>query len=236
MWPVPRRTTPVGQPVYSDYAIEMCRTLRMVFRQALRQTQGLMRSISKRMRLDTTVPHFTIMSRRGNGLSLAPKTASKTTKPAQLFVDNTGLKIFGEGEWLEEKHTTKSKRRAWRNLHLGLELVSGEIVCSELTTDDIGDPNPSPGLLDQIGGPVEKFLADGAYDGEPTVRALTEHFGPLIEVTISTPKNAVVSVVVAQKPRIRGQHVAEIEAYGRMAWQKSSGYNQHSRIKTQMGR
>ncbi len=236
MWPVPRRTTPVGQPVYSDYAIEMWLTLRMVFRQALRQTRGLMRSISKRMRLDTTVPHFTIMSRRGNGLSLAPKTASETTKPVQLFVDSTGLQIFGEGEWLEEKHTTKSKRRAWRNLHLGLELVSGEIVCSELTTDDIGDPNLLPGLLDQIGGPVEKFLADGAYDGVPTVRGLNEYFGPLIEVTIPTPKNAVVSVVVAQKPRIRDQHVAEIEAHCRMAWQKSSGYNQHSRIKTQIGR
>ena len=236
VWSAPRRTTPGGQPVYSDLAIEMCLTLRMVFKQPLRQTEGLMRSISKLMGVDIAVPHFTTMSRRSNRLSLPPKTASKTTKPVQLVVDSTGLKIFGEGEWLEEKHKTKGKRRAWRKLHLGLDLVSGEIVCSDLTTDDIGDPTALPGLLDQIDGPVEKFLADGAYDGEPTVMALTDRFGPLIEVTIPPPKNAVLSPDASRNPSIRDRHIAEIEADGRMAWQKSSGYNQRSRIETQISR
>jgi hypothetical protein len=114
--------------------------------------------------------------------------------------------------------------------------VSGEIVCSDLTTDDIGDPSAPPGLLDQIDCLVEKFLADGACDGEPTVKALTDRFGPLIEVTIPPPKNAVMSAVVVQNPSIRDQHIAEIEAHGRMAWQKSSGYNQRSCIETQIGR
>jgi hypothetical protein len=41
VWSARPRTTPVGQPVYSDLAIEMCLTLRMVFKQALQQTQGL---------------------------------------------------------------------------------------------------------------------------------------------------------------------------------------------------
>jgi hypothetical protein len=232
VWSAPRRTTPGGQPVYSDLAIEMCLTLRMVFKQPLRQTEGLMRSISKLMGVDIAVPHFTTMSRRGNRLSLPPKTASKTTKPVQLVVDSTGLKIFGEGEW----HKTRGKRRAWRKLHLGLDLVSGEIVCSDLTTDDIGDPTALPGLLDQIDGPVEKFLADGAYDGEPTVMALTDRFGPLIEVTIPPPKNAVLSPDASRDPSIRDRHIAEIEADGRMAWQKSSGYNQRSRIETQISR
>jgi len=217
-------------------AIEMCLTLRMVFKQPLRQTQGLMRSIAKLMGVDITVPHFTTMSRRGNGLSLPPKTASKSAKPVQLVVDSTGLKIFGEGEWLEEKHKTKGKRRSWRKLHLGLDLVSGQIVCSDLTTDDIGDPTALPSLLDQIDGPVEIFIADGAYDGEPTVKALTDRFGALIEVTIPPPKNAILSPDAAQNPSIRDRHIAEIEAHGRMAWQKSSGYNQRSRIETQMGR
>ena len=193
VWSAPPRMTPGGQPVYSDLAIEMCLTLRMVYKQPLRQTQGLMRSISMLMGVDITVPHFTTMSRRGNGLSLPPKTASKSAKPVQLVVDSTGLKIFGEGEWLEEKHKTMGKRRAWRKLHLGLDLVSGQIVCSDLTTDDIGDPTALPGLLDQIDGPVEMFIADGAYGGEPTVKALTDLFGALIEVTIPPPKNAILS-------------------------------------------
>jgi hypothetical protein len=106
VWSAPPRTTAGGQPVYFDLAIEMCQTLRMVFK----QTQGLMRSISKLMGVDITVPHFTTMSRRGNGLSLPPITASKSAKPVQRVVDSTGLKIFGEGEWLEKKHKTQRKR------------------------------------------------------------------------------------------------------------------------------
>lgn len=236
LWAAAPRTTPGGQAVYSDLAIELCLTFGMVFKQPLRQTQGLMRSIAGLLGVEIAVPHFTTMSRRGNGLSLPPKAVPKSTEPVHLVVDSTGLKIFGEGEWLEQKHKAKRKRRSWRKLHLGLDLVSGQIVCSDLTADDIGDPTALPGLLDQIDGPVDLFLADGAYDGEPTCAVLTERFGASINVTISPPKNAVLSPDAAQNPSIRDRHIADIAAHGRMAWQASSGYNQRSRIETQIGR
>ena len=151
-------------------------------------------------------------------------------------MDSTGLKIFGEGEWLEQKHKTKRKRRSWRKLHLGLDLVSGEIVCADLTTDDVGDPTALPGLLDQVDGPVDLFLADGAYDGEPTSDLLAARFGSTIEVTIPPPKNAILSPNAAKDPTARDCHIAEIAAHGRMAWQKATGYNQRSRGETLMGR
>jgi hypothetical protein len=168
LWVAAPRTTHGSQAVYSYLAIELCLTFGMVFKQPLRQTQGLMRSIAGLLRVEIEVPHFTTLSRRGNGLSLSPKALSKSTEPVHLVVDSTGLKIFGEGEWLEQKHKTKRKRRSWRKLDLGLDLVSGQIVCSDLTTDDIGDQTALPGLLNQIGGPVDLFLADGAYDSKPT--------------------------------------------------------------------
>ena len=40
-----------------------------------------------------------------------------------LLVDSTGLKLCGAGEWLVEKHGTKT-RRSWRKLHIGLEVPS----------------------------------------------------------------------------------------------------------------
>jgi len=91
-------------------------------------TQGLMRSIVRLLGVEIMVPHFTTLSRRGNGLILPPKASPKSREPVHLVVDSTGLKICGEGEWLEEKHKTKGKRRSWRKLHLGLDLVSGQIV------------------------------------------------------------------------------------------------------------
>ena len=60
-------------------------------------------------------------------------------------------------KWLEEKYKIKRKRRSWRKLHL--DLVSGEIVSSDLTTDGVGDPTALPGLLVQVDGSVALFLA-----------------------------------------------------------------------------
>ena len=97
LWSAPRRTTRGGQPHYSDLAIEMCLTLGLVFKQPLRQTQGLMRSIARLLGVEIAVPDFSTLSRRGNGLTLRPKPKSKCDKPIQLVVDSTGLKIFGEG-------------------------------------------------------------------------------------------------------------------------------------------
>jgi hypothetical protein len=236
LWTAPRRTTRGGQPRYSDLAIEFCLTLGGVFHQPLRQTQGLMRSIAKLLGVEIAVPDFSTLSRRGNGLMMRAKPKVNGEAAIHLTVDSTGLKIFGEGEWLEEKHKTKRKRRSWRKLHLGLDLVSGEIVCSDLTTDDVGDPTALPGLLDQVDGPVDLFLADGAYDGEPICDLITERFGSAIDVTIPPPKNAVLSSDAALNPSIRDRHIADTAAHGRMAWQKASGYNQRSRGETLMGR
>ena len=68
--------------------------------------------------------------------------------PVHLVVDSTGLKIFGEGEWLAQKHKIKGIRRRWRKLHLGRDLHSGAIVCADLTHDDVGDSTALPDGMD----------------------------------------------------------------------------------------
>jgi hypothetical protein len=196
-----------------------------------------MRSIAKLMRVEIAVPDFSTLSRRGKGLVLPPVRHQAASRgPVHLVVDSTGLKVFGEGEWLETKHKIKAKRKRWHKLHLGLDLVSGEIICSQLTTDDVGDPTALPHLLNQIDGPVAKFVADGAYDGAPTRDLLATRFGEIIEVIIQPLKTAVQIPQSADDPTVRDRHIAEIETKGRMAWQKSAGYNKRSRIETQMGR
>jgi hypothetical protein len=44
-WHAPRRRTPGGQPTYSDLAIELVLTLRLVFRLALRQATAFTTSV-----------------------------------------------------------------------------------------------------------------------------------------------------------------------------------------------
>ena len=54
--------------------------------------------------------------------------------PLHVLVDSTGLKIYGRGEWLQEKHGARA-RRTWRKLHLLIEAETHEIVASELTAN-----------------------------------------------------------------------------------------------------
>jgi hypothetical protein len=82
--------------------------------------------------------------------------------------------------------------------------------------------------LDQVYGPVDLFLADGAYDSKPTSDLLAARFGSMTEVIIRLPNNAIFSPDAAQHPTSRDRHIAEIESKGRLAWQKSSLYNQRS--------
>lgn len=235
-WRAERRTTPGGQPVYSDLAIKVCLTLGMIYKQRLRQTEGFVRSLLRLMGLNVEVPHYSVLSRRGSCLTPPTKSKAQRAGPIDLVVDSTGLKIFGEGEWLQNKHNTKAKRKSWRKLHLGMDLGTGEIVCSDLTKDDVGDPTALPDLFDQINAPVSRFLADGAYDGDPTSDLLVERFGDTVEIIIPPPITAVPSPDAARNPTSRDKHITTIRTRGRMAWQVSSGYNQRSRGEAQIGR
>jgi hypothetical protein len=199
-WRAERRKTRGGQPVYSDLAITVCLTLDMVYQQPLGQIEGLVRGLVRLKGLDLPVPGFSTLSRRGAGLSLPEKSKAQRDGPACLVVDSTGLKIFGKGEWLQNKHKTKARRKSWRKLHLGPDLVSGEIVCSDLTKDNVGDTIALPDLFDQIDADVTQFIADGAFVGEPTSDLLLERFGAAVEIIIPPPKNAVPGPIAAHDP------------------------------------
>ncbi len=229
-WSSPRRKTRGGQAFYSDLAIEICLTLRVVFRLALRQTQGFMRSIARLMGLNLVVPDYSTLSRRGKGLKVAQNRRA-SDKPITLIVDSTGLKMHGGNGWHEEKHGARKARKTWRKLHIALDPDTGEISASELTSEHVGDETALPDLLANIEAGVDRFLADGAYDGRGVADCLVSRFGPDIELVIPPPKNA----VRGGSPQ-RNQHIEDIAEHGRMAWQTDTGYNQRSRIEAQIGR
>jgi hypothetical protein len=103
-------------------AISVCLTLGMVFKQPLRQTQGLVGSLARLMGLDVPVPDFSTLSRRGAGLSMPEKSKAQRAGPIELVVDSTGLKIFGEGEWLQNKH--KKRPNVSRGASCTLDWIS----------------------------------------------------------------------------------------------------------------
>jgi hypothetical protein len=117
-WKAAPRTTPGGQPHYSDLAITTALTLRAVFHLALRQTEGLIGSILQLLGLDLPVPDFSTFSRRARNLEL-PAQPRTTGGPIHLMVDSSGLKLSGPGEWLAGKHGTSKRRSAAHRLRCG---------------------------------------------------------------------------------------------------------------------
>lgn len=65
LWSAPRRMPRSGQRRYLDLLIELCLTLGLVFKQPLRQTQGLIRSIARLLRVEIAVPDFSTLSYQG---------------------------------------------------------------------------------------------------------------------------------------------------------------------------
>ncbi len=122
-------------------------------------------------------------------------------------------------------------RKIWRKLHLAFNPDTGDIVGSKLTTEHVGDETALPDLVGEIDADVDRFLADGAYDGEGVSACLTARFGHEIEIIVPPPKNA-----VNGDNSQRNRHIDHIAEHGRMNWQKEKGYNQRSRIEAQIGR
>ena len=60
--------------------------------------------------------------------------------PCILPLDRTGLKLCGAGEWLVEKHGTRT-RGSWRKLHLGADAGTGLIVAAALASKEVDDAN-----------------------------------------------------------------------------------------------
>ena len=189
-----------------------------------------MRSIVALLGVDLAIPDHTTFSRRGGGLTVLSQRVERD-EPLHLLVDSTGVKIYGEGEWRDQKHGVRSRRR-WRKLHLAVDADTQEIAAVELTPDDVGDVSALPDLLDQIEGPVGAVTADGAYDGDTVYdNVLQRH--PAARVIIPPRSTAVLSQAGTTQ---RDDHLRTVEDHGRIGWQRRSGYGRRSLVETAMYR
>jgi hypothetical protein len=233
-WNAARRTTPGGQSIYSELAIETGMMLRLAFHLALRQTEGLMTSIFGLLDVPLSTPDHSTLSRRARTMESISRGCILPDGAIHLLIDSTGLKVFGAGEWLQEKHGAKA-RRTWKKLHLAVDADTGMIMASTLTGNDVGDPSQVAPLLDQIDATIASVTADGAYDGLPTYEVVAGH-GEDVRVIIPPHVTAVLSAEAEHKPSQRDQHILSIAARGRLGWQEETDYGQRALVETAMGR
>lgn len=148
---------------------------------------------------------------------------------AHILIDSTGLKVFGAGQWREEKHGTRA-RRDWRKLHLAVDADNFSIVAHTLTNSQTDDPSQVAPLLSQTDGAITQVTADGAYDGRPTYHTIAGH-GDGIAIP---PRSTAVPEETTGPPCQRDRHLVMIQEKGRLAWQKAVGYGKRALAETMM--
>ena len=169
--------------------------------------------------------------RDAGGAAARPRSDGE---PVHLLVDSTGLRLCGPGEWLVEKHGTRT-RRSWKKLHLGMDADTGQIVAVTLTNHAVDDASQVGPLLDQIHDSIASFTGDGAYDQEGVYAGVAERH-PEASVVVPPRSTAVPSDTAETAPCQRDHHLQLIAETGRMGWQRASGYNRRARIEATMGR
>ena len=212
-----------GQRQYSDLAIEIALTLRLIFHLPLRQTEGFLTSIFGMLGLELSTPDHTTLSRRGQHLDLTLRRAPAGAG-LHLMVDSAGLSIVGEGEWAAAKHGGRG-RRGWKKRHLGVDR-SGVIVARALTEASVDDATTGITLIEAVDGALGRVTADTAYDTVGFYEAAGAR-----GATVVVPPTSTANVSRrGPRSRARDRTILAVKEIGRQRWKKMSGYHGQARV------
>jgi hypothetical protein len=107
-----------AQRKFSDHAIEIALTLRLIFKLPLRQAEGFLRSVLSLMALDLEAPDHTTLSRRSQNLSIQLARVS-TKEPINLIIDShraidCGRRRMGRRQVRRSRQTWLEETSSWR--------------------------------------------------------------------------------------------------------------------------
>lgn len=237
-WHKPENTGKRGKPVlYSSHAIETALTLQQVFHLPLRQVEGFLRSILKKLCSSCRTPDYSTLSLRGKTVPVKIRVRELRNQPLHIVVDSTGIKIFGEGEWKVRQHGW-SKHRRWKKLHIGVDETTKDILVGEVSGNETADSEAFPILLNQL--PPEQFInqvsADGAYDKRRCYHALRNR--AVAGVAIPPQKKAKIWQHGNTKLErlTRDENLRRIRRVGRKQWKVEKNYHRRSIAETTMFR
>jgi hypothetical protein len=223
-----------GHPiVFSDIAIETALTIRSVYHLPLRQTEGFLLSIFDILGTRLPVPDYTTLCKRTKNLSIS-LPLNKNNEPIHLVIDASGLKVYGEGEWKVKIHG-KSKRRAWRKIHLGMNVFTGEIQAEELTEAFAKDSKSVEPLLRQIDEPIIMAALDSAYDTHEVFDLFNER-GTVVLIPPRKTAKITKHGNATGPPLQRDEIIRAIRKSSRKRWKEDSGYHMRSLAETAMYR
>jgi hypothetical protein len=219
----------VGEKTYPDSVILCCLVIGIQYHQKLRQMTGFVKSLLQLLgKGDYAVPDYSTLCRRQACLPVEVSKRWQQGEQLAVAIDSTGLQVYGEGEWKVRKHGV-SKRRTWRKLHIGIDLLTQEIISVALTTNSEDDAAVATRMVKGKTEKMKSFTGDGAYDDF----AFRQGLGTQVQQIIPPPKDAIVHQATKRKPlkaflQWRNEAIVFMETRGRKEWKIQQGYHQRS--------
>lgn len=225
-----------GAPLlFSDVAIMTVHEIRQVFRLPLRQCEGFVNALFNMMKLDLRSPSFSTLSKRLMILGLKQPMCrlahTKGTNVKMIAIDSTGLKCYGQDEWVREKYNEISEKRNWRKLHVSVDQYN-IIQTAELTDRKTHDVSVVDSLIKPMPNNVKQFTADTAYDTNHVYNSIDTSFSN-VDIVIPPRRNAIDD---KQNHWMRNRNLREINIYGRMKWQNDHDYGKRNQAERAIGR
>lgn len=221
-----------GHPeTFSESAIQLCLTMKVLFGLPLRQTVGLVASLLEMAGLDWPVPDYSTLCRRQAKIAVQIPFR-RSGAPLNLLIDSTGVKFRGDGEWQARKHGP-SRRRQWRKVHIAMDTHTGDVRAVEFTSSRQGDSPLLPELLAQIpeGEDIATVTADGAYDTRSCHAAVIERGA---DAVIPIRRNGRVWKGDCPAAVARNEILRATRHLGRALWKQWAGYHVRSRVEARM--
>ena len=240
-WKHKGKRSPGGIKKYSDLAIKVCLIVKEVYKLSLRQCEGFIRSLSELLSIDE-VPHYTTICRRMSELDFNLLSQLPNKKGLHILIDSTGLKIYGEGEWIRKKHGA-SPYSLWTKLHVAVDHTTQKIISVKRSDAHGYDSKYFEPLLTGLGLDIACIYGDGAYDKRICYQAAHRLNAQLIA---PVQRNARKQKANRDHPYDesldeRDRQIDFINAFedkdlARALWKKVSQYHKRSLVETAMYR
>ncbi|NDD59391.1 MAG: IS5 family transposase [Chlamydiae bacterium] len=223
-----------GRPSFSESVIQLGLIIRTVYKLPLRALQGFLESILRLIKVDLHSPHYSLFSKRAaKSLISLPKLSN--TKPVEIAIDSSGIKVAGEGEWKVKIHGA-DKRRSWIKVHIGVDTQTQDLVAAIVTNEKVADSTILPKIVETSAKSVRRVLADGAYDATKCREFL---HGRGIQDCIPPRRNGKVKGTPEAKERDFALEVGGLiggDKEGIKLWKSISGYHMRSLVETAFSR
>lgn len=201
-----------GRPfAYADSFIRFTAFLRAAFSLEYRQTEGVLRALSKYVP-QIECADYTTLWRRSASLSFSMPKAMKD--PGRIvIVDGTGIKTTNRGDW---RSVFYERRKNWLKVNIAIDENTGELLGIDIAPGPQHDSKSFEKVVSEV--PMSVLKADGAFDKKSIFNYCDRNkITPVIKVRKS-------SIPRSRGSPLRKKCVRELMELGEDTWKEKYDY------------